>query len=59
MADKKIIDKKDVKENSPNDDEEILKNTHGTSADNITNNDEDQLKKKDDKAPASKTLYIP
>ena len=58
MADKKIIDKEDVKQNNPNDDEEILKNpTEDDMQDNTIEKSEE--KDKDEKAQDSETIGIP
>ena len=59
MPDKKIINKKDVNENNPNDDEEILKNTHECIRDNYNNTDTDESKDKDDKTVGSKKIEFP
>ena len=39
MADKKIIEKQNVKENNPNDDEEVLKNNDAQIEQDTTNPD--------------------
>ena len=58
MADKKIIEKTDVKQNNPNDDEEILKNpAENDKQDNTIEKREE--KHKDEKTQGSETIGIP
>ena len=58
MADKKIIQKEDVKQNNPNDDEEILKNTPETDMEETSSEAQEQ-KNKDEKKQGSETIGIP
>jgi hypothetical protein len=48
MADKKIIEKQNVKENNPNDDEEVLKNNDGNIQPGITKGDAKEPKKRNE-----------
>lgn len=48
MDDKKIIEKKNVKENNPNDDEEVLKNNDTQIDQDTTNRDAKQPKSKNE-----------
>lgn len=59
MPDKKIITPNDVKENNPNDDEEILKNTDANVPAAPGNDDEDSSEKKKEKTQGSETIGIP
>ena len=58
MADKKIIDKKDVKENNPNDDEEILKNNPDIIPE-AENENEDESNDTNEKSQGNETIGIP
>jgi hypothetical protein len=46
--DKKILDKNNVKENTVNDDEEVLKNNDEPMHDDTNNNDADEPKNKNE-----------
>ena len=59
MADKKIIDKKNVKENNPNDDEEILKNSNTTVWENNEKAEKDESLRKDQNTTGQETIGIP
>ena len=59
MADKKIIEKDAVKQNNPNDDEEILKNNPDISADGINKSASKESKTKNEKTEGSETIGIP
>lgn len=59
MQDKKIITRDDVKENNPNDDEEILKNIDPEPPGNSENNEEDKPGKNQEKLDGSETIGIP
>ena len=48
MADKKIIEKQNVKENSPNDDEEVLKNNEEDIQPGATKGDTKEPKNKNE-----------
>ena len=48
MADKKIITKQNVKENNPNDDEEVLKNNEDNIQPGITKGDAKESKKENE-----------
>jgi hypothetical protein len=58
MTDKKIIDKKNVKENNPNDDEEILKNNEDLILD-PDNEREEEPNKRNEKSQGNETAGIP
>lgn len=49
MDDKKIIEKQNVKENNPNDDEEILKNNDTQVEEDTTNREAKQPKSKNER----------
>lgn len=59
MTDKKIIDKKHIKENNPNDDEEILKNMDANVKDEKDNPSIEDSKNEKEKTDGSETLGIP
>lgn len=59
MQEKKIITWNNVKENNPNDDEEILKNLDSDPLSNYENNEEGKSEKKQYKPDGSETLGIP
>ncbi|MDB5222765.1 MAG: hypothetical protein JWN83_1432 [Chitinophagaceae bacterium] len=59
MTEKKIIEKKNVKENNPNDDEEILKNADADVQDNTKDEGTDELKDGNEKTEGSETIGIP
>jgi hypothetical protein len=59
MADKKIIEKDDVKQNNPNDDEEILKNNPDTSDDGTNMKGSKGSQIKNEKTEGSETIGIP
>ena len=59
MQDKKIISPNDVKENNPNDDEEILKNIHSDLPAHSENNDGDRSGNNQEKRDDPETLKIP
>ena len=56
MENKKIIDKKNVKERNPNDDEEVFKNPENEK---IANNDDDKAKEENEKTQNAETIGIP
>lgn len=58
MTDKKIIDKKNVRENNPNDDEEILKNNQDLIPDPDNENEEESNKQKE-KDRGNETTGVP
>jgi hypothetical protein len=59
MADKKIIEKENVKENNPNDDEEILKNNEDADALPVKDEEPAGSKSENEKKQGSETLGIP
>lgn len=59
MQDKNIITRNDVKENNPNDDEEILKNNIENVPDNADKDDADKSLNKKEKSQESETIGIP
>lgn len=59
MPDKKIITRNDVKENNPNDDEEILKNTDANVPEDHGNDDTAKSENKKERTQGSETIGIP
>ena len=59
MPGKKIIEKKDVKENNPNDDEEILKNNEDADRVLIKDDGESRSNNDNEKQQGSETIGIP